>query len=113
MSGIKSIISFGSTSRAAQIAPIIHRDIKPSNIMITEQNHVVLLDFNAAKLYTNASTNDTVLLGTKGYAAPEQYGFGSSSPQTDIYAIGVLIKEAADHMTNVPERLFSIAYRYI
>lgn len=93
--------------------PIIHRDIKPSNIMITEQNHVVLLDFNAAKLYSDTSTNDTVLLGTKGYAAPEQYGFGSSSPQTDIYAIGVLIKEAADHMINIPERLFSIAERCI
>ena len=67
--------------------PIIHRDIKPSNVIITEHNHVILLDFNAAKYFTDSSANDTVLLGTKGYAAPEQYGFGSSTPRTDIYAL--------------------------
>ncbi len=73
--------------------PIIHRDIKPSNIIITPYNHVVLVDFNAAKYLTNKDNSDTVLLGTKGYAAPEQYGFGSSTPQTDIYALGILLKE--------------------
>jgi eukaryotic-like serine/threonine-protein kinase len=73
--------------------PIIHRDIKPSNIVITPYNRVVLLDFNAAKYFTDVKSSDTVLLGTKGYAAPEQYGFGSSTQQTDIYAIGVLLKE--------------------
>lgn len=72
---------------------IIHRDIKPSNIIITEHNHVMLLDFNAAKFFSENSEEDTVLLGTKGYAAPEQYGFGSSTPRTDIYALGILIKE--------------------
>ncbi|MFV0466434.1 MAG: serine/threonine-protein kinase [Lachnospiraceae bacterium] len=73
--------------------PIIHRDIKPSNIMITSSNHIVLIDFNAAKFLTDPNMSDTVLLGTKGYAAPEQYGFGSSTQQTDIYAIGILLKE--------------------
>lgn len=74
-------------------APIIHRDIKPSNIIITPCNHAVLIDFNAAKYLTNINSTDTILLGTKGYAAPEQYGFGSSTPQTDIYALGILLKE--------------------
>lgn len=64
---------------------IIHRDIKPSNIIITEYNHAVLLDFNAAKYFSPTANEDTTLLGTQGYAAPEQYGFGSSSPKTDIY----------------------------
>ena len=73
--------------------PIVHRDIKPSNIMITSCDHVVLLDFNAAKYYTENADTDTTLLGTQGYAAPEQYGFGSSSPRTDIYALGVLLQE--------------------
>lgn len=73
--------------------PIIHRDIKPSNIIITEYNRVVLLDFNAAKQFHATESQDTVLLGTQGYAAPEQYGFGSSSPQTDIYSLGILLKE--------------------
>lgn len=73
--------------------PVVHRDIKPSNIMITSCDHVVLLDFNAAKYYTENADSDTTLLGTQGYAAPEQYGFGSSSPRTDIYALGVLMQD--------------------
>ena len=72
--------------------PIVHRDIKPSNIMITTDGRVMLLDFNAAKHPDNTQSSDTTLLGTQGYAAPEQYGFGSSTPKTDIYAIGMLLK---------------------
>lgn len=70
---------------------IIHRDIKPSNIIITPNDDVVLLDLNAAKYMNSQSTEDTQLIGTKGYAAPEQYGFGSSSTSTDIYAIGIVM----------------------
>lgn len=70
--------------------PIIHRDIKPSNIIITPGNRVFLIDLNAARTSTSKE-EDTVLLGTKGYAAPEQYGFGSSNIQTDIYAVGMLL----------------------
>ena len=85
--------------------PIIHRDIKPSNIIITPYNHVVLIDFNAAKYLTDTADHDTVLLGTKGYAAPEQYGFGFSTPQTDIYALGILLKELSSALP-VPTSIF-------
>ena len=61
----------------AMAPPVIHRDIKPSNILIMPYGHAVLLDFNAAKFYSPDTQEDTTLLGTKGYAAPEQYGFGS------------------------------------
>lgn len=88
--------------------PIIHRDIKPSNIIITEHKHVVLIDFNAAKYFSEGSESDTVLLGTKGYAAPEQFGFGSSSPQTDIYALGILMKELSSKIDSIPEKLHFI-----
>ena len=70
---------------------IVNRDIKPSNIKISPDGIVKLLDLNAAKWSNGKSAQDTVLLGTQGYAAPEQYGFGPSSILTDIYSVGVLM----------------------
>lgn len=75
------------------VPPIVNRDIKPSNIILTPDGTVKLLDINAAKRDTGEGVQDTVLLGTQGYAAPEQYGFGTSSVQTDIYAVGILLQE--------------------
>lgn len=71
--------------------PIIHRDIKPSNIMISQEGKVTLLDMDAAKWYHDEKNQDTKLLGTHGYAAPEQYGFGASDVRTDIFSLGVLM----------------------
>lgn len=73
--------------------PIIHRDIKPSNVMIDLNDEVYLLDMNVAKWYKEDEAEDTKLLGTQYYAAPEQLGYGlsSSSDKTDIYAIGMLL----------------------
>lgn len=93
--------------------PIIHRDIKPSNIIITEYDHVMLLDFNAAKYFKEPTNADTVLLGTKGYAAPEQYGFGSSTPRTDIYALGILLRELTSVLPSVPKSLNDIITKCI
>lgn len=70
---------------------IVHRDIKPSNVIITSKGEVKLIDFNAAKEDDSIKGRDTVLIGTAGFAAPEQYGFASSTPQTDIYGVGVLM----------------------
>lgn len=70
---------------------IVNRDIKPANIKLTPDGVVKLLDMNAAKWCSSGSVKDTVLLGTQGYAAPEQYGFGPSNILTDIYAVGVLM----------------------
>lgn len=70
---------------------IIHRDIKPSNVMLLPDGTVSLFDFSAAKVASETESRDTVLIGTAGYAAPEQYGFSASTPQTDIYALGVLL----------------------
>ena len=70
---------------------IVNRDIKPANIKLSPDGVVKLLDLNAAKWSSEQSAKDTVLLGTQGYAAPEQYGFGPSSILTDIYSVGVLM----------------------
>ena len=77
---------------------IRHADIVPSDMLqyMLDLCTIVLLDFNAAKYHTAAKDSDTILLGTQGYAAPEQYGFGQSSPQTDIYSMGILLKEMAE-----------------
>ena len=69
---------------------IIHRDIKPSNIIITPKDHVMLIDLNASRPDVKKE-EDTRLLGTKGYAAPEQYGFGSSDTRADLYAVGMVM----------------------
>lgn len=68
--------------------PIIHRDIKPSNLIVTPEGTLRLIDFNAAKHYSNGEKKDTMLLGTMNFAAPEQYGFGQSDIRTDIYGLG-------------------------
>lgn len=72
------------------VPPIIHRDIKPENIILY-RGEVFLVDLDASKFYTDNNTKDTYLLGTYGYAAPEQYGFGKAGISSDIYAIGKVL----------------------
>ena len=71
------------------LPPIIHRDIKPSNIIFSSDGVVKLIDFNAARELRAEQNEDTRLMGTRRFAAPEQYGFGQSDPRTDIYALGI------------------------
>ena len=63
-----------------QNPPMVHRDLKPSNLILTYDGRLVLVDFNSAKSYHPERSQDTVLFGTAGYAAPEQYGFSPSAP---------------------------------
>ena len=72
---------------------IIHRDIKPENIMVTPDGSIRLLDMDAARMVREKKSADTDLIGTVGYAAPEQYGFGTSDERTDIYSLGVVLCE--------------------
>ena len=72
--------------------PVIHRDIKAANIMVTEDGTVKIIDYDAAKQNIGEKSRDTVLIGTQGIAAPEQYGFGQSDERTDIFALGKLIE---------------------
>ena len=73
--------------------PIIHRDIKPSNIILNSDGIIKVIDFDAARNHKDESDvkKDTVLLGTAGFAAPEQYGFGQTDCRSDIYSVGILI----------------------
>ena len=89
----KIVISVLSGVMALHDAGYIHRDIDPSNIMLTNDEHIKLIDFGIAKIINTHEEKDTVNLGTIGYAAPEQFGFSQSMPATDIYALGVLANE--------------------
>lgn len=73
--------------------PIIFRDLKPANVMLTPDNHVYLIDFGIARHFKPGKAKDTIPLGSKGYAAPEQYGKAQSSPQTDIYGLGATLHQ--------------------
>ena len=68
--------------------PMIHRDIKPENIVITHGGEVAFIDFGTMRSYKKDSQRDTFVVGTRGTAAPEQYGYNQTDQRTDVYAIG-------------------------
>ena len=72
---------------------IIHRDLKPSNIMLTKNNSVKLIDFSISRIAKENSESDTDFLGTRGYAPPEQFGFGQTDARSDIFSLGVTFQK--------------------
>ena len=99
----------------------VHRDIKPENVIL-RGGDAVLIDFDAARLHKPEHETDTQILGTTGFAAPEQYGLSQSDTRTDIYSLGILInvmltgehpskKLAEGHMGRVVERCTRVTPR--
>ena len=75
-----------------QNPPIIYRDMKPANVMLKPEGTLKVIDFGIAREYKIDSLKDTTNLGTRGYAAPEQYeGKGQTDQRTDIYCLGVTL----------------------
>ena len=68
----------------------VHRDIKPENVMI-RGSEAILIDFDASRIFKSDTNQDTQILGTTGYAAPEQYGIAQTDERADIYSLGVLL----------------------
>lgn len=97
----------------SQEFPIIYRDMKPGNVIRKPDGTLVLIDFGAAREYKPQNKKDTILLGTRGYAAPEQYREnGQTDERTDIYCLGVMLLqfltgEMPYDMKSVQERDFS------
>lgn len=82
------VLSYLHTRKPA----IIYRDMKPANVMLRPDNNVMLIDFGAAREYKPQNIKDTISLGTRGYAAPEQYEeTGQSDARTDLYCLGVML----------------------
>lgn len=75
----------------SQNPPHIYRDVKPANIILKPDGKIVLVDFGIMRTYKPNNLADTVALGTKGYAAPEQYGNRQTDARTDIYGLGMTL----------------------
>lgn len=71
---------------------IIHRDVTPKNIILDENLHLTLIDFDISRKFSGNREQDTTLYGTEGFAPPEQYGFRETGFTADIYALGVIMK---------------------
>ncbi len=75
----------------SQSPPVIFRDIKPDNIIIDSEDHLKLIDFGIARLFAPGKSQDTIVIGTPGFAAPEQYGKGQTDERSDIYSLGATL----------------------
>ena len=76
---------------------IVHKDLKPENIIITPEGTARLIDFGIATIFGEGRREETSLLGTVGFAAPEQFGFNRTDARTDIYSFGVLLNVLLAH----------------
>lgn len=90
---VESLLELCAAVKALHSSRMIHRDIKPSNIICGNDGHIRLIDFDSARLRVEFQIRDTEILGTGGYAAPEQYGFMQTDDRSDIYAFGVTMEE--------------------
>jgi serine/threonine protein kinase len=75
----------------SQQPPVIFRDLKPGNIMLRRDGRIKLIDFGIARLVRRSSSQDTQLLGTPGFAPPEQYGSAQTDQRSDIYSLAVTL----------------------
>lgn len=75
----------------SQQPPVIFRDMKPSNVMLTRTGRIKLIDFGIARLFRSSGAQDTQLLGTPGYAPPEQYGTAQTDERSDIYSLAMTL----------------------
>jgi len=71
--------------------PIIFRDLKPTNVMVKGNGHVMLIDFGIARFFKEGQEQDTVFLGSPGYAPPEQHGTSQTNPRSDLYSLGATL----------------------
>ena len=71
--------------------PIIFRDLKPTNVMVKSNGHVMLIDFGIARFFKEGQAQDTVFLGSPGYAPPEQHGSSQTNPRSDLYSLGATL----------------------
>ncbi|MDD3409922.1 MAG: serine/threonine-protein kinase [Eubacteriales bacterium] len=95
---------------------VIHRDIKPRNVVLCENGRCVLMDMDTCRVYNEKLEDDTQYVGTKGYAAPEQFGYRQTDARTDIYGIGMVLLylvTGGTRIENLKPHLLSPGYRHV
>lgn len=85
--------------------PIIHRDLKSSNILVSPEGVVKIIDFDASREYKDDSVHDTRTLGTQEYAPPEQFGYSQTDARSDIYSLGVVLRELLSIISDTSDRV--------
>jgi WD40 repeat protein/serine/threonine protein kinase/DNA-binding XRE family transcriptional regulator len=87
----------GAGLHTAHRMGVVHRDLKPANILLDSEGNSYLADFGIAKqlssLHGEEATRQGIFIGSPAYAAPEQIRADHVSPQTDIYALGIMLYE--------------------
>ena len=92
---LRMMEQIGSALSASHRAGVVHRDLKPANVLLDEDNNAYLADFGIAKNLSSPSseTQADMVIGSPDYISPEQIRSEFVRPQTDIYALGVMLYE--------------------
>ncbi len=85
------VASVCSGLKSLHMHDIVHRDINPNNVMIDNSGTVKIIDYDISRTVKDKQSKDTEIMGTRGFAAPEQFGFQQTSERADIYSCGVLM----------------------
>lgn len=85
------VVQVAEGLQAAHEVGVVHRDLKPANVMLTPAGRTVLVDFGIARSATSEPLTDTgAMVGTAEYMSPEQAAGRAATPQSDLYALGVM-----------------------
>ncbi len=111
----KLLEQVGSALTFAHRNGVVHRDVKADNILLDEDGNAYLSDFGIAmELGGEALDGDGALVGTPAYLAPEQITGDDAGPQSDVYALGIMLYEMlSGSRPFADETLATLVYKHL